>query len=102
MEAKVYFQFEIILNTYVMGLRSLETFSLLQWRGRYRRQILTTKVDPSAVRGNEWCRGYSDCSVKGHTQVNTPSCFLLMQLVREKRVVNAWQMRGLEMFACGI
>ena len=46
------------LNTYVMGLRPLLLVSLLQ-RGYqlqssesdvYRRQILTTKVDPRAVR----------------------------------------------------
>ena len=48
----------IHLNTYVMGLRPLEIFLLLQCEDRlwssesdvYRRQILTTKVDPRAVR----------------------------------------------------
>ena len=41
-----FFQFEIIflihLNTYVIGLRPLEIVL-------YRRQILTTKVDPRAI-----------------------------------------------------
>ena len=50
--------FPIHLNTYVMGLRPLEIFLLLQCGDRlqssesdvYRRQILTTKVDPRTVR----------------------------------------------------
>ena len=50
--------FPLHLNTYVMGLQQLEIFSLLQCGERlkmsesdvYRRQILTTKVDPRAVR----------------------------------------------------
>ena len=46
--------FLIHLNTYIMGLRPLEIFLILQRRDRlwssesdvyYRRQILTTKVD---------------------------------------------------------
>ena len=40
--------FPIHLNTYVMGLRPLEIFLLLQCGDR--RQIWTTKVDPRAVR----------------------------------------------------
>ena len=50
--------FLIHLNTYVMGLQTFEIFSLLQCGDRlytsesdvYRRQILTIKVDPRAVR----------------------------------------------------
>ena len=50
--------FLIHLNTYVMGLRQLEIFLLLQSGDRIkssesdvcRRQILTTKVGPRAVR----------------------------------------------------
>ena len=43
--------FLIHLNTYVMGLRPLEIFLLFQRGDRlYRRQILTTKADPRAVR----------------------------------------------------
>ena len=59
--------FLIHLNTYVMGLQPLEIFSLLQFRDRlkssesdvYRRQILTTEVDPRAVRvkDNIWIIG---------------------------------------------
>ena len=53
----------IHLNTYVMGLRPLEIFLLLQRGDRlqssesdvYRRQILTTKVDPRAVRVKGLC-----------------------------------------------
>ena len=53
--------FLIRLNTYVMGLRPLEIYFLLQCGDRlytsesdvYRRQILTTKVDPRAVRVNK-------------------------------------------------
>ena len=55
MEKKVFFQYEIIINvllalsdsfeyTYVMGLRPLYFFLL------FKRQILTSKVDPRAVR----------------------------------------------------
>ena len=50
-----------------MGLRPLEIFSHLQCRDRiaFRRQNLTSKVDPRAVRVNpyladyEYCRFYS-------------------------------------------
>ena len=46
--------FLINLNTYVMGLRPLEIFLLLQSESDVcRRQILTTKVDPRAVRAQD-------------------------------------------------
>ena len=65
METQGFFQFKIVkklflihLNTYVMGLRPLEIFLLLQCGDRlhssesdvYRRQILMTKVYPRTVR----------------------------------------------------
>ena len=50
------------MNTYFMGLQPLEMFLLLKCGHRlqtsesdvYRRQILTSKVDPRAVRAIHW------------------------------------------------
>ena len=71
----MFFQFEIIinvflihLNTYVMGLRPIYIFVLLQMLESdvYRRQILTTKVYPRTVMVKIFSRNCSDLLLVQH------------------------------------